>query len=173
MSDVVGPLELAAKAGFYAVAAATLAGAWWTVSARNLFRAALGLALALFGVAVLYLYLEAEFLAVTQLLVYVGAILTLLVFGVMLTARIADPNVARWNRQAGLALALTAVMGLGLARLFLSTPWAAPGAVAAPVGLKALGQTLLTSYLLPFELLSVLLLGALVGAIYIARKEEG
>jgi len=167
----VGPLELAAKTAFYLVAAVTLAGAWWAVSARNLFRAALGLAVALFGVAVLYLYLEAEFLAVSQLLIYVGAILTLLVFGVMLTARIADPAVARWNRQAGLAAALTAGVGLGLAWLFVRTPWATPGSAAAPAGLKALGTTLLSSYLLPFELLSVLLLGALVGAIYIARKE--
>ena len=168
----MGPLELVAKAAFYIVSALTLAGAWFSVSSRNLFRAALGLAMALFGVAVLYLFLEAEFLAVTQLLVYVGAILTLIIFGVMLTARIADPTVARWNRQAGVAFALTAVLGIGLARILFTASWNTPGLSAAPVKLSALGQTILTSYLLPFELLSLLLLGALVGAIFIARREK-
>ena len=167
----VGPLELAAKAAFYVVAAATLSGAWAAVSARNLFRAALGLAAALFGVALLYLFLEAEFLAVAQILVYVGAILTLLVFGVMLTSRIADPAVPRWNRQAWAALVLTAALGLGLAHLLFHSPWPAANGSAAPAGLPALGKTLLTTYLLPFEVLSLLLLGALVGALFIAKKE--
>ena len=170
MPDTVGPLEIAAKAAFYAVALATLAGAWYAVSARNLFRAALGLALALFGVAALYLFLQAEFLAVTQLLVYVGAILTLIIFGVMLTQRIADPSTPRWNGQAGASAVVCAVLGVGLAALVLRAPWrAAP--VSVPVGLPDLGRTILGGYLLPFELLSVLLLGALVGAIVIARKD--
>ena len=170
MPHTMGPLELAAKAAFYIVAAGTLAAAWAAVSARNLFRAALGLAVALFGVAILYLFLEAEFLAVVQILVYVGAILTLLVFGVMLTARIADPAMPRWNRQAGIAFAVTAVLGLGLAHLLAHAPWPVHPD-AAPVGLATLGQTLLSGYLLPFEVLSVLLLGALVGAVVIAKKD--
>ena len=173
MSSTIGPLELAAKAAFYVVAAGTLAGAWAAVSARNLFRAALGLAAALFGVALLYLFLEAEFLAVAQILVYVGAILTLLVFGVMLTSRIADPSVPRWNRQAWAALGLTAVIGFGLAHLLFHAPWPAPNSYSAPVALPALGKTLLSTYLLPFEVLSLLLLGALVGALFIARKDPG
>lgn len=171
MLPTTGPLEFAAKAAFYVVAAGTLAGAWAAVSARSLFRAALGLAVALFGVAVLYLYLEAEFLAVVQILVYVGAILTLLVFGVMLTARIADPAVPRWNRQARVTLSLSALLGLGLAHLLFHARWPAFPPAGAPVQLETLGETLLSSYLLPFELLSLLLLGALAGAIYIAKKD--
>lgn len=170
MPEAVGPFEIAARAAFYAVALATLAGGWFAVSARNLFRAALGLALALFGVAALYLYLQAEFLAVTQLLVYVGAILTLIIFGVMLTARIADPAQPRWNRQAGAALGVAGLLGAGLCWLVLAAPWSSP-AGAPPVPLAELGRTILSTYLLPFELLSVLLLGALVGAIVIARKD--
>ena len=170
MPEPVVPLEMAAKAAFYAVALATLAGGWFAVSARNLFRAALGLALALFGVALLYLFLQAEFLAVVQLLVYVGAILTLLIFGVMMTARIADPRARRWNRQGGSVLLLISAVGLWLIWVMLTTPWGAVPA-AAPVSLAALGRTILTGYLLPFELLSLLLLGALVGAIVVARKE--
>jgi NADH-quinone oxidoreductase subunit J len=174
MADSLSPLRLAAQAGFYAVAAATLLGAWFTVSARNLFRAALGLALALFGVAVLYLYLEAEFLAVSQLLIYVGAILTLIIFGVMLTARIADPNLRTWNKQAGISLFLVLGLGIGLTQLFLKTPWSdiIPANGGGPVALADLGRSLISIYLLPFELLSLLLLGALVGAILIARKER-
>lgn len=171
MPNTVGPFELAAKAAFYVVAAGTLAGAWVAVSARNLFRAALGLALALFGIAAIYLFLEAEFLAAVQLLVYVGAILTLLVFGVMLTARIADPSVPRWNRQAGAAFALIAGVGAGLVWAILRVPWRAQEVLPKPVGLDVLGRMIVSEYVLPFELLSLLLLGALVGALVIARRD--
>lgn len=174
MPNVVGPFELAAKAAFYLVAGATLLGAWFTVSARNLFRAALGLALALFGVAALYLYLEAEFLAVSQLLIYVGAILTLIIFGVMLTARIADPAVPSWNKQAGISFIICLGLGVGLAQAFIKAPWLKllPSDVPQPVSLNTLGRYLISIYLLPFELLSLLLVGAMVGAILIARKEK-
>lgn len=172
MLDAVNPLHLCAQAAFYGVAAVTLLGGWWAVSAKNLFRAALGLATALFGVAALYLFLEAEFLAVTQLLVYVGAILTLIIFGVMLTARIADPNVPRWNAQAGMAGFVALFLGVGLAKAFLGSDVWISSTGRPPVPLETLGRSLISVYLLPFELLSVLLLGALVGAIVIARKER-
>ena len=155
--------------GFFG--ALILIGAVWVVALANLFRAALSLGLVLVGVAAVFLLLEAEFLAFVQILVYVGAILTLLVFGVMLTSRIADPSVPRWNRQAWAALPVTAALGLGLAHLLFHAPWPAPNSYAAPAALPALGKTLLSTYLLPFEVLSLLLLGALVGAVFIARKE--
>ena len=172
MNSDIGPLEWAAKAAFYGVAAVTLGGAWYAVSARNLFRAALGLAGALFGVACIYLFLEAEFLAVTQLLIYVGAILTLLIFGVMLTHRISDPAVPRWNHQAKTAGLVSLAVGLGLAVSFLKTRWFVGGIHYPVVTLAGLGRAILSVYLLPFELLSILLLGALVGAIVIAKKER-
>ncbi|MBI3318121.1 MAG: NADH-quinone oxidoreductase subunit J [Candidatus Omnitrophica bacterium] len=170
MPEPVGPLRVAAQAAFYVAAALTLAGAWFAVSARNLFRAAMGLAGALFGVAVLYLFLEAEFLAVAQLLIYVGAIVTLIIFGVMLTARIDDPAVRRWNRQAGLCAAAALAVGGGLCWGVLTQTWDT-GPPTAPVPLAVLGRALVSVYLLPFELLSLLLLGALVGAIVIARRD--
>ena len=170
MSDTIGFFEQAGRVAFYGVAFATIAGALISVWARNLFRAALGLALALFGVAVIYLFLEAEFLAVVQLLIYVGAILTLLLFGVMLTARIADPTTPRWNRQAVWAAGVTFCIGAGLALAFLKVPWAIAESRAVP--LSTIGWMLIRAYVLPFELLGLLLLGALVGAIVIARRDR-
>lgn len=172
MSESVGLFQWAAQAAFYAVSAVTLGGAFVTIYARNLFRSALGLALCLFGVAALYLFMEAEFLAAAQLLVYVGAILTLIVFGVMLTARIADPNRARWNSQAKWAALAVTILGTGLISAILETPWAVSSQKEAPISLPVLGRSLISSYLLPFELLSLLLVGALVGAVFIARKEK-
>jgi len=170
MSDSIGPLHWLAQVAFYGVSAVTLSGAFITVYARNLFRAALGLAMALFGVAALYLFLDAEFLAAVQLLVYVGAILTLIVFGVMLTARIDDPNVPRWNAQVKWAAGVVAVLAAGLLCGFLGTFWGPirPGIVP----LAVVGRALISTYLLPFELLSLLLVGALVGAVMIARREK-
>ncbi len=171
--ESIGPLEIAAQIAFYLVAGVTLLGGWVAVSARNLFRAALGLAASLFGVAVLYLYLEAEFLAVAQLLIYVGAIVTLIIFGVMLTARIADPAVARWNRQAGITLFLALGVGAGLGWVLFTAPWTSREVFPPPATLSTLGGSLISIYVLPFELLSILLVGALVGAIVIARKDPG
>jgi NADH-quinone oxidoreductase subunit J len=172
MSDSIGPLQWAAQAVFYGVSAVTLTGAFITVYARNLFRAAIGLALSLFGVAALYLFMDAEFLAAVQLLVYVGAILTLLVFGVMLTARIADPRTPRWNAQGALGALAAAVLGGGILFAILQTPWNLPATPPQPVPLAAVGRALISAYLLPFEVLSLLLVGALVGAVMIARKEK-
>ncbi|MCM8794496.1 MAG: NADH-quinone oxidoreductase subunit J [Candidatus Omnitrophica bacterium] len=168
----IEPLHWAGQALFYVIAALTLAGAVITVWARNLFRAALGLAVCLFGVAVLYLYLQAEFLAAVQLLIYVGAILTLLIFGVMLTARIADPKAVKWNSQVKWAALAAGLLWLGISVGIQELAWPSLREAAAVVSLQALGRSLVSVYLLPFELLSVLLLGALVGAVVIARRES-
>ena len=172
MPDSIGPLHWLAQVAFYGVSAVTLSGAFITVYARNLFRAALGLAMALFGVAALYLFLSAEFLAAVQLLVYVGAILTLIVFGVMLTARISDPNIPRWNAQVKWAAAACALLGAGLIGAFIQTFNRPVWQTAPAVPLAVLGRSLITVYVLPFELLSLLLVGALVGAVMIARREK-
>lgn len=166
-----------ARAAFYLLAAVTLAGALGVTLTRNLFHSALWLAVTLLGVAGLYLYLGAEFLAVVQVLIYVGAILVLLLFGVMLTARIADPAVPALNRHALLAalVALGAGWALRLAvrqAAALPVPLAGPAGPSAPVPLEVLGRGLVTTYVLPFEVLSLILIGALVGAVVIARPER-
>ncbi|MBI4228014.1 MAG: NADH-quinone oxidoreductase subunit J [Candidatus Omnitrophica bacterium] len=157
--------------GFYLLAGVTWCAALQVTLTRNLFHSALWLAVTLLGVAGLYLYLGAEFLAVVQVLIYVGAILVLLIFGVMLTARIADPAVPALNRQA--LLAALAALGVGWAlRLAVRQASALPAGPVAAVPLATLGHGLVTTYLLPFEVLSLILVGALVGAIVIAHPER-
>ncbi|MBI3331047.1 MAG: NADH-quinone oxidoreductase subunit J [Candidatus Omnitrophica bacterium] len=144
-----------------------LAGAVWVVTLRNLFRAALSLGVVLLGVAGLFLLLEAEFLAFVQILIYVGAILTLVVFAIMLTARLQGPPAAPAGRQplpaALAALALFAVLAGATQPLLWPE---APAAGAVP--LATLGQQLVTRLVLPFEVISLVFVAAIVGAIAIA-----
>ncbi|MBI4313177.1 MAG: NADH-quinone oxidoreductase subunit J [Candidatus Omnitrophica bacterium] len=163
-------LQLGAKIGFYLLAGITLFGALGVVLTRNLFHSALCLAAALIGIAGVYLYLGAEFLAVVQVLVYVGAILTLLIFGIMLTAKIGDPSIPQLNRITGVAALLCAAFALALF-LAVKHSQVLTYSFSRIVPLAALGQGLVTTYILPFEILSLILVGALVGAIVIARRE--
>ena len=141
-----------------------LAGAVWVVTLPNLFRAAISLGLVLLGVAGLFLLLEAEFLAFAQILVYVGAVLTLLVFAIMLTARVQGSAASPAGRQKLPAAA--AALGL-FAVLFTATrplTWPEPPSGEA-VTLAALGQQLVTTLVLPFEVVSLVFVAAAVGAI--------
>ena len=151
------------------VAAVVLTGAVWVVTLRYLFRAALSLGLVLLGVAGLFILLEAEFLAFVQILVYVGAILTLVVFAIMLTARVQGPAgsaaAARQWPAAVASLALFALLTCVIAAIPAPTPTAVGG---APVSLQELGRELVTTLVLPFEVISVVFVAAMVGAIAIA-----
>lgn len=156
---------------FYGLAALTVAGAAAVALSRNILYSALGLLAALLGVAGLYVLLSADFLAITQLLIYIGGVLVLILFAVMLTNRIADVNVS--NVSAGLyggVLLFVAIVPV-LLTVALVTPWreVAPGDLAHTTA--ALGNALLTHWLLPFEVASLILLATLIGAIVIARKE--
>lgn len=141
------------------------------VTARNIFRAALLLGLSLLSVAGVYLLLGAEFLAAVQVLIYVGGILLLIIFGVMLTRNISDKSIRQTSDgklSAFLVSALTfAVMVFGISK----TPFPQPADSAVAVDAAGIGRVLLKDNILPFEIASVLLLAALVGAIIIARKE--
>ena len=153
-------------AGFGA-AALVLVSAVWVVTLPNLFRAALSLGLALVGIAGLFLLLEAEFLAFVQILVYVGAILTLVVFAIMLTARLhAEPAGAASRPPWPAALAC-----LGLFAVLVASTralvWPDTGSAQA-VSLAALGQQLVTTLVLPFEVVSLVFVAAMVGAIALA-----
>lgn len=149
------------------MAALILVGSVWVVTLRNLFRAAMSLGVVLLGVAGMFILLSAEFLAFVQILIYVGAILTLVVFAVMLTAKVQGPEVpAPRLRQWPAAAAAAALFGLLAAGTQLILQ-AAPAA-ADPVTLEQLGRELTTTLLLPFEVVSLVLVAAFIGAAALA-----
>ncbi len=151
---------------FGIAAAMALGGGLGVVATRNVVHAALFLLLSLVAVAGLYLLLFAEFLALVQVLIYGGAIIIVLLFAIMLTRSREYPRISD-NRQWPLAiLAAGGVFGVVTAAIL----WK-PGPDAEPEGpgLAKLGETLFTDWALPFEVASLVLLVALIGAIIIAR----
>jgi len=159
---------------FIVLSAITLVGAWIVIANRNLYRAALGMVLSFFGVAGLYALLNVGFLAVVQVLIYVGAISILIIFAIMLTRQVMDREVVQRNSQWFIsllvALVLFGVLGYTLA-FRVADQWAVGGSGLPEKPIEALGEALVTTYALPFEVASVLLLVALVGAIVIAREK--
>lgn len=156
---------------FVFLALATLIGAAGVALSRNIFWSAMGLLSSLVGVGGMYVLLSADFVAITQLLVYIGGVLVLIIFAVMLTSQIQNVNVT--NRSIGLAggYLLFFVTATMLSFVALWAPWKLTDAPPVADTTAALGDGLLGKWLLPFEVASVLLLATLVGAIVIARKE--
>ena len=148
-----------------------LTGAVWVVTLRNLFRAALSLGLVLLGVAAVFLILEAEFLAFAHILIYVGAILTLIIFTVMLTAKLQTDVTAAAGRQQG-----PAVIAAGAVFALLTwATWRVPWPTTPPdntVTLPALGQRLVTTLVLPFEVVSLVFVAVIVGAVAVAAPRR-
>ncbi len=156
---------------FYFLSAVTLFGAALVAFVRNIVYSALGLLAALLGAGALYVLLSADFVAIAQLLVYVGGVMVLVLFAVMLTNRITEVNVS--NASFGLfgGLLLLVAMAPVLVAVAVLTPWrtSTPGPLAPTTA--AVGDALLTHWLLPFEVASLVLLATLIGAVVIARKE--
>lgn len=159
---------------FVLVSLLTFGAAVLTVTVRNLVHAALWLVVALGGLAGCYLLLAAEFVAWVQVLIYVGAVAVLLLFGLMLTkAPIGrTTELDSGNRWAGLVVALaTAGVLVTVIGDAVRTQWFDPHGAVAIGSAKANGNALFKYWVLPFELLSVLLLAALVGAIVLSRTD--
>jgi NADH-quinone oxidoreductase subunit J len=155
---------------FYLFAAVTLLSALMVVTNKNIVHSAFYLLFTFFGVAGLYVLLAADFIAIVQLIVYVGGILILLLFGVMLTNKITNVEI-----RSGTINLVPAVIGVGLfAGALLASVLNAPWKTNLPEKefptTKILGTLLLQEYLLIFELLGIVLLIALIGAASIARK---
>ena len=154
---------------FYGLVTLTIAGAAWVAFARNLVHSAFALLATFLGVAGLYAYLSADLVAVIQLMVYVGGVLILILFAVMLTARIADVKVS--NRSWGLLPGILILLAVGVLLVLVAVRVYWPRVPAAPAEPTAsgIGDALLGPYVLPFEVISILLLAALVGAVTLAR----
>ena len=161
-----------AQAGMYVVMGLSLLAALASVSLPNIFHSALALIGVLVGTAALYVALGADFLGLVQILLYVGAVMTVVIFAIMMTHKIGDPSAPSKNRLSFPALiAVSAVLGT-LAALIHKTPWPVKNAAAAPrVTTLDLGHALMGPFVFPFEIISVVLIAALVGAIVIARKD--
>ena len=162
---------------FLIVAGATLVSGLMVVTTQNLVHAALWLVATLFGVAVVFAILNAGFIAVVQVVVYIGAIAILFIFAVMLTRKDMRDSGQQLNR-GWWSGALVAVLTFGgLVTLFQNWNGISKTAAAIPSGFDAIGQlgdqlTSPDAYVLPFEVASVLLLAAMVGAVYVAFNRK-
>ena len=163
---------------FYMFALLTLLGGVLTVTRRNAVHSAISLIVSLLGVAGLYLMQRAEFLFAVQIILYIGGIMLLFLFVIMLVNLDEAQHQKQFNSQWVLALACLAGVG-SLFGIFLykgqaAFPWAKPLTEVAPKlgNTEALADSLFRDYLLPFEIASVLLLVAVVGCVFMAKKES-
>jgi NADH-quinone oxidoreductase subunit J len=157
---------------FYLTAGLVVCSAIGCVLSANIVRMAMWLFGSLAAVAILYFLLSAPFLAAIQLIVYVGGTLVVIIFGVMLTRQSPGMRYAprRIEFVAGAAVCLALFAGLTAA--LLRTPWPPAHPAAAGFPTAGLGRELLTTYLVPFELVSVLLLAVMIAAACLARVER-
>ena len=158
---------------FSILAALTLASAVAAMTLRNLVHCALALALAFAGLAALYLRLNAEFVGFAQILVYIGAVAILIVFAILLTRGSEPPSQpifsSSWMMGVAITFAVFAVLA-GLSLTSRALPLASGGSPQATV--RQLGDQLMSTYVLPLEVLGLLLTAALIGAVIIAVQER-
>jgi len=161
-----------ADIAFWVIVGITVGSAFMVVQSKSLLYSAYALLFTFIGVTGLYVFLWADFLAVVQIVVYVGGILVLIIFGIMLTNKITSVNISHTSMQKSVgAIVVVGFIAL-LGYMILNTPWLVlPNAEPADTT-SAIGRLLLMDYLLPFEAVSLLLLGALIGATTLSRKEN-
>ena len=163
---------------FYVFALLTLGGAIATITRRSAMHSALSLIVSLLGVAGLYLLQKAEFLFAVQIVLYIGGIMVLFLFVIMLVNLDQAAKERQFNRQWVLGLVASVLVGAQMVWMLnragvISLPAAAPApAAAGPGNIEALADLLFREYLLPFEVASLLLLVAIVGSVMMAKKSS-
>jgi NADH-quinone oxidoreductase subunit J len=161
---------------FFSLSAFTLLAGVMVVTVKNIIHAALWLIASFFSVGALYLLMEAEFIAIVQVLVYVGAISILVLFAIMLTRHVTGEGVRQLYKRWWVALLVAAALfGLLIVPTMLNYDWESAVNSPPPSGIASaaeIGRAFMSEYLLPFEIASVLLLVALIGAIVIAYEER-
>ena len=155
---------------FYIFAIITVVSAGVVVFSRNIIYSAFSLLFTFSGVAGIYVLLNADFIAVTQLLIYVGGILILLIFGVMLTTNMINVDLNTKPLKSLPAVIVVAIVAALLVSTMVSTNWKKIQPEYADSTVNKIGELLLTQYLLPFEIASIVLLVAIVGAAFLARR---
>ena len=166
---VQGPFEAML---FYVFAAATVVSALGVVISKSVVRMATWLFFSFGMIAVLYFLLQAHFLAAVQLIVYVGGILVLIVFGIMLTGT--SPWLRFDVKPSEIAISGVACGALAgvIGYVLCTTQWPAASQTVDNIRIDDLGKALLTDYLVPFELAAVLLMIVMIGAAYLARQPQ-
>jgi len=158
------------EALFWFISFFTIASAFFVVLNNQLLYSAIALLFTLFGIAGLYIFLWADFIAGVQLLVYIGGINVLIIFGIMLTNRIASIRLSQTNIQQGVGGVFSLWLFIIISIVISKTNWYQIDSVEPISTVRDVGILLLTKFLLPFEAVSVLLLGALIGAAVLSRK---
>jgi len=157
---------------FWGLTAVLLSSALAVVLTKNLFHSVLYLALALVGTAGIFLTLDAEFLAAVQILLYAGGVITIVVFAIVVTERLVGQRLSQTSRGLVPGAIVAAALLIALVSVIRRVPLP-PSAPAVTGDLtRAIGQAVLTRWVLPFELLGVLFVAALLGAMYFARPDE-
>ena len=149
----------------------TVMTAIWVVLSPNLIHSAVSLLFTLFGVAGFYVFLYADFIAATQIIIYVGGILVLIIFGVMLTNNIDDPKLSNKSQNQLVGGVFSFALLIILSNIVFDTNWYVKELVIRESTVNDIGKMLLETYLLPFEVVSILLLAALIGAAMLSRKK--
>ena len=157
---------------FWFIAIFTIISAITVVVNNQLLYSAIALLFTLFGVAGMYIFLWADFIAGVQLLVYIGGINVLIIFGIMLTNRISSVRLSQTNVQQGIGGVVGLWTFIMLTVVITKTQWYQSPGIEPSSTVYELGTLLMTKYLLPFEAASILLLGALVGAAILSRQEN-
>ena len=157
---------------FWIVVGLTIGSAMLVVLSKKLVYSAYALLFTLFGVTGLYVFLWADFLAVVQVVVYIGGILVLIIFGIMLTNKITSVNISNTSVQKSIGSVILLIFITGLGFMVAKTPWNVVGNSEPTQTTEAIGRLLMIDYLLPFEAASLLLLGALIGATTLSRKDS-
>lgn len=160
------------QVAFLSFGALTLVAAMLVVFSRNLFHAALWLAATFTGVACIYVTLHAEFVAMSQMIVYVGAVAVLMLFAVFLTEDVVGQKSRRLRSAWVFALPVAVAVCAILLRWFSGYPWKPPASDHATDTAGVIGIAFIQRYLFAFELTSIILLAALIGAIFLAREEK-
>lgn len=158
---------------FYFFAFVVIGSAMIVVFSRNIMYSAFSLLFTFFGVAGLYVLLMADFIAVTQIMIYIGGILILIIFGVMLTSKVISVDIKTGptgKTTVWAAGILSLIIAVSLSLLYTNATWVTGNYFEVETSIDAIGIVLLTEYVLAFEVAAILLLVALIGAALIARR---
>ena len=157
---------------FYILAVIAAVSGLLVVTLKNIFHSALFLVLTLFSIAGIYILLGAEFLAGVQVLIYVGAITILMIFAIMLTYQLSSKSIRQVNEQVPWAILIVFMFFVMSLIAVTKTAWPTVNSDLPEKNTLELGRQLLSTYVIPFEVVSIVLLVALIGAIIISRRDR-